>query len=210
MPPCILHKTKLIKPPKTSNKSVLQIQDYHNMERKKKNGTCFGVVHGPEILLEIKVGQEDSDPSPDLEPVLLVPGVEDGASDARYEEDRVRIRVRGLEVLDPFATEAREEKAVVQHLWWEGESSGGFCYDGGRLTHKTIYWEWMMVVRRQRWRWCFWLEDEKSDSCFIFMEEYSWCCRQWKKTDRWEVVDYDISRLYTIWRRGLTCPAFAR
>lgn len=82
----------------------------------KKKGTCFGVVYGPEILLEIKVGQEDPDPSPDLEPVLLVPSVEDGASDARYEEDRIRIWVQGFEVLDPFATEAREEEAVGQHL----------------------------------------------------------------------------------------------
>lgn len=64
------------------------------------------------MLLEFEIGQEDPNPSADLEPVLLVPGVEDGAAHSRYQENRIQIRVRPvIDGQDPSAA-----KAVAQHL----------------------------------------------------------------------------------------------
>lgn len=55
-------------------------------------GTCLGIVEGPNLLSELQVSEEDTDPNPRGEPEFLGLGMEDGATHARNQQDRVTIR----------------------------------------------------------------------------------------------------------------------
>lgn len=39
--------------------------------------TCFRIVHGPELILELQICQQNPDPNPGLGPGFLLLGVED-------------------------------------------------------------------------------------------------------------------------------------
>lgn len=52
----------------------------------------MGIVKGPNLVSELDVSEEESDPNPSGEPEFLGLGIDNGAAHARNQQDRVAIR----------------------------------------------------------------------------------------------------------------------
>ena len=51
----------------------------------------MGIIEGPELLLELQICEEESDPDPGLQPEPLPFRLEYGPAHARHQQDRVKI-----------------------------------------------------------------------------------------------------------------------
>lgn len=80
--------------------------------------TGVGVVHGPEVLLELEIGEENPNPRPELALAPLAPRVQDRSPHSRHQQHRLHPRPTSAAAPPPPApaTEPGDpEAAVAEH-----------------------------------------------------------------------------------------------